>query len=192
MPDTGERLTRKGFIGLGAVEDYQQGPCTGTSRRSPVPKRIAVSCCEAHAGPFRPDLHAVRGSGMPHRCAARRGRARRTDCVGHRRVRHDAHAVSDLGPEKIRAIQQLMADKKLLIADGHHRYETALAVQQGPPGNRGCEVGDDDLREYALAGAADSRHPSRRRRPAVSSIPTRSSAKLGQAFKFRSTTPSVH
>ena len=29
-------------------------------------------------------------------------------------------------PAAIRAAQQAMADKKLIIADGHHRYETAL------------------------------------------------------------------
>jgi uncharacterized protein (DUF1015 family) len=30
-------------------------------------------------------------------------------------------------------IQELMADKKLLIADGHHRYETAMAFQRDHP-----------------------------------------------------------
>ena len=30
-------------------------------------------------------------------------------------------------------IQQLMSDKKLLIADGHHRYETAMAFQRDHP-----------------------------------------------------------
>jgi uncharacterized protein (DUF1015 family) len=34
----------------------------------------------------------------------------------------------------IQAIQQSMADKKLLIADGHHRYETALAFRNANPG----------------------------------------------------------
>src|SRR5512147_3025328 len=29
-------------------------------------------------------------------------------------------------PEVVQAVQQKMADKKLIIADGHHRYETAL------------------------------------------------------------------
>jgi len=33
----------------------------------------------------------------------------------------------------IAAIQELMADKKLLIADGHHRYETALAFRNERP-----------------------------------------------------------
>ncbi|MBX5496817.1 MAG: DUF1015 domain-containing protein, partial [Bryobacteraceae bacterium] len=36
-------------------------------------------------------------------------------------------------PAVISRLQKLMADKKLLIADGHHRYETALAFCQQNP-----------------------------------------------------------
>ena len=32
-------------------------------------------------------------------------------------------------PGGIAAIEQLMRERKLLIADGHHRYETALAFR---------------------------------------------------------------
>ena len=37
-------------------------------------------------------------------------------------------------------IVRLMADKKLLIADGHHRYETALAFRDENPGSRAPAV----------------------------------------------------
>jgi uncharacterized protein (DUF1015 family) len=36
-------------------------------------------------------------------------------------------------------IQQLMADKKLLIADGHHRYETAMAFRNENPDLPGAD-----------------------------------------------------
>jgi uncharacterized protein (DUF1015 family) len=36
-------------------------------------------------------------------------------------------------------VGQLMADKKLLIADGHHRYETALAFRNENPGLAGAD-----------------------------------------------------
>src|SRR5262249_7755764 len=39
-------------------------------------------------------------------------------------VTHRLSVVSD--PQKVSAIQSAMADQKLAIADGHHRYETAL------------------------------------------------------------------
>jgi uncharacterized protein (DUF1015 family) len=48
-------------------------------------------------------------------------------------ARHRVWAVT--GAAKIAAIQQLMATKKLLIADGHHRYETALAYRNENPDN---------------------------------------------------------
>src|ERR1039457_1584612 len=38
-----------------------------------------------------------------------------------------------------RRIQELMADKKLLIADGHHRYETALAFRNENPSLAGAD-----------------------------------------------------
>jgi len=36
-------------------------------------------------------------------------------------------------------VQQLMSDKKLLIADGHHRYETALAFRKENPNLPGAD-----------------------------------------------------
>jgi uncharacterized protein (DUF1015 family) len=38
----------------------------------------------------------------------------------------------------ISEVQDLMSDKKLLIADGHHRYETALAFRNENPGLPGA------------------------------------------------------
>jgi uncharacterized protein (DUF1015 family) len=46
-------------------------------------------------------------------------------------ARHRLWRVSD--PRRIQEIQRLMADKKLLIADGHHRYETALNFRNANP-----------------------------------------------------------
>ena len=42
--------------------------------------------------------------------------------------------MEDFRPSTVRAIQESMVDKKLLIADGHHRYETALAFRNENPG----------------------------------------------------------
>ncbi len=45
---------------------------------------------------------------------------------------HRAWKISDA--PTIARIQELMSDKKLLIADGHHRYETALTFRNENPG----------------------------------------------------------
>ena len=39
-------------------------------------------------------------------------------------VEHRVWRISD--PKVIAAVQEQMRDRKLIIADGHHRYETAL------------------------------------------------------------------
>jgi uncharacterized protein (DUF1015 family) len=54
-------------------------------------------------------------------------------------VLHRLWCISD--PETITAVRDLMREKKLIIADGHHRYETALTyrnerkAEQGPGGS---------------------------------------------------------
>ncbi len=52
-------------------------------------------------------------------------------------VTHRVWKISD--PAAIARIQAMMADKKLLIADGHHRYETALAFRNENPGLKDAE-----------------------------------------------------
>jgi uncharacterized protein (DUF1015 family) len=49
------------------------------------------------------------------------------DVLDGYQARHRVWAVTD--PARIARIQELMAPKKLLIADGHHRYETALGYR---------------------------------------------------------------
>ena len=48
-------------------------------------------------------------------------------------VRHEYFRVSD--PKVLTSITEEMRDKKMLIADGHHRYETALNYSLENPGN---------------------------------------------------------
>jgi uncharacterized protein (DUF1015 family) len=53
-------------------------------------------------------------------------------------VEHLVWSITD--PTTIHHIQQIMADQKLIIADGHHRYETALAYRN----DRRAEAGRMD------------------------------------------------
>jgi uncharacterized protein (DUF1015 family) len=61
---------------------------------------------------------------------------------------HCVWAITD--PEVIRQIQETMMDKDLLIADGHHRYETALAYRKENPD---CKAAD--YRMMALVNTAN-------------------------------------
>jgi len=59
--------------------------------------------------------------------------AQAADASGHL---HRLWAIAD--PEKLAAVQSLMSDKGILIADGHHRYETALAYSRERPDLEGA------------------------------------------------------
>jgi len=132
VPDSGQRLTRKGFIGLGKIEDYSRGG---------VPARADLERAEERS-PGSLAAHARAISGRSSCCIPTRRvrwtgcwRRRRREC-GARCARRLSGAASRVGitdPSKIARIQELMTPKKLLIADGHHRYETALAFRNENP-----------------------------------------------------------
>ena len=132
LPDTGEKLTRKGFIGLGTVEDYSSNIVHRHEQTLSGPKKDRWDLLEAtrcHFGQIfmlfddpqcQVDavLDAVQGKPI----------LQVTDEYG---TRHVVYRIADA--QQIEELQHIMADKKLLIADGHHRYETALAYRNAHP-----------------------------------------------------------
>jgi uncharacterized protein (DUF1015 family) len=133
VPGTGETLVRKGFIGLGAVEDYEAKSCTGTSRPCRDRRRTGARCwnhTRAHFGQIfmlYPDPEC-QVDAILDRAAAGSPAA---DVKDEYDVRHTLYKISDAAT--ISELQQLLGDKKLVIADGHHRYETALAFRNDQP-----------------------------------------------------------
>src|SRR3984957_16749771 len=138
-PDSGQILERKGFIGLGAVEDYAAGVVHRHEQTLSGPKKDRMELLRhthAHFGQIfmlypDPQLAIDRildkiAEGMPV-----------TALEDEYGVTHRVGKISDQAV--IGQIQALMADKKLLIADGHHRYETALAFRNENPGLKDAE-----------------------------------------------------
>lgn len=136
VPDTGERLVRKGFIGLGAVEDYSANIVHRHEQTLSGPKKDRLELLRhthAHFGQIfmlYPDRDG-RIDQLLDQAATSAPIAEVTDEYG---AVHRVWRIAN--PE---AIQQLMSDKKLLIADGHHRYETALAFRNENPGLPGAD-----------------------------------------------------
>lgn len=133
LPDTGETLTRKGFIALGAVEEYGEGVVHRHEQTLSGPKKDRRELLEKARGHFGhifmlyPDperrVDAVldeAANAAPTMCV--------TDEYG---TKHLLYRITDASV--IEKIRELMSDKKLLIADGHHRYETALAFSKDHP-----------------------------------------------------------
>ncbi len=135
-PDRGETLVRKGFIGLGAVEDYATGVVHRHEQTLSGPKKDRMELLrhtQAHFGQIfmlYPDPELVIDRILDKAAAA----APLTSMEDESGVTHRLWKISE--PAAIARIHALMADKKLLIADGHHRYETALAFRHENPGLR--------------------------------------------------------
>jgi uncharacterized protein (DUF1015 family) len=134
VPDTGEYLVRKGFIGLGQVEDYSANVVYRHEQTLSGPKKDRLELLRhtrAHceqlfmlypdpAGEIDQILDEVAKAKPDCEVADEYGAA------------HRIWQIADAG--LVERIQRLMSDKKLLIADGHHRYETALAFRDENPG----------------------------------------------------------
>ena len=135
--------TRRGFFGRVRVTDYGPGAIRPHERTHPGPKEDRLRLTRATRENLSPIfvLHddpqrAAWGALAPH--VDRAGDGEVTDAEG---TTHRLWRVAD--PAAIAAVQAALADAELLIADGHHRYETARAYAD--------EIGGEGPHRYVLA-----------------------------------------
>jgi uncharacterized protein (DUF1015 family) len=136
VPDTGERLVRKGFIALGPVVDYPAGIVHRHEQTLSGPKQDRLELLRhthAHFGQIFMLYSDPAGAvdALLDECALGAPLAEVADEYG---AVHRLWQTTDTA-----RIQALMSDKKLLIADGHHRYETALAFHKENPDLAGTD-----------------------------------------------------
>ena len=139
VPGTGERLVRKGFIGLGEVVEYAVGIVHRHEQTLSGPKkdrRDVLRHTHAHFGQIfmlYPDREGAIDSMLEEVAQAE------PDI----QIRDEYDAVHRLwriaDPALTARVQALMSGKKLLIADGHHRYETALGWRKDNPDMPGAD-----------------------------------------------------
>jgi uncharacterized protein (DUF1015 family) len=119
-------LERRGFIGLGRIEDYSAGivfPHEQTLAKPKADRLDLLRATEAHFGQIfmlYDDSAEIESWLSPQATPD----IEVSDEYG---VLHRVWKVSD--SEVIARVSERMADKKLIIADGHHRYETALSYR---------------------------------------------------------------
>jgi len=134
VPDSGETRERKGFIGLGEVVDYSANVVHRHEHTLSGPKKDRLELLRHTHGHYGqlfmlyPDPELAIDKVLDQAAAGDPV----TVVHDEDEATHRLWKISD--GSAIGRIQQLMADKKLLIADGHHRYETALAFRNENPG----------------------------------------------------------
>lgn len=115
---------RRGFIAVGQLEDYEKRVVYRHEQTLSKPKADRLNllrATEAHAGQLFM-LYSDPAGKVDS--ALESGAPPTTEVTDEHGVVHRVWKISD--PAVIAAVQKEMADKKLIIADGHHRYETAL------------------------------------------------------------------
>ncbi|HEU5320597.1 MAG TPA: DUF1015 domain-containing protein, partial [Methylomirabilota bacterium] len=127
----GHELRRQGFIALGEASDYARGVVRPHERTHSGPKADRLRLLQATgadtgllfmltADPGGRLLEATTGAGEPVAVA--------------RDLRGELHRLWRItDAAAIARVQALMADAEVTIADGHHRYETAVEYARHHP-----------------------------------------------------------
>src|SRR6266705_1427874 len=127
VPGTSERGTRSGFIGAGQLEEYSAGVVFRHEHTLSGPKADRLDLLrhtKTHTGQlFMLYSDAQRGIDGILAAAEAQGKPA-TEMRDEYGVVHRLWVIAE--PQRAAAIQKAMEDQKLVIADGHHRYETAL------------------------------------------------------------------
>ena len=126
VPGSEVRAERRGFIGLGRLEEYSAGVVFRHEQTLAKPKADRMELLRATRGHFGQIFMLYSGTGdtdaLLHSAAAPD-----IEVTDEYDVLHRVWKISD--PGAISAVEAQMREQKLIIADGHHRYETALAYR---------------------------------------------------------------
>ena len=128
-PD-GRQLTRRGFVAAVRLHEFSEGVIVPHEKTLVAPKadRLAIlKTVGANLSPifglYRDEAGAT-ARALDLACAAEPvAETDSDDGVHHRLWRAD-------DPEVVGALQALVRDQRIFIADGHHRYETALVYRR--------------------------------------------------------------
>jgi uncharacterized protein (DUF1015 family) len=124
---SGATAERRGLIALGQVEDYDRKVVYRHEQTLSKPKADRLNllrATQAHCGQIFMVYSDPAGEVDN---ALRQNVPPTVEVRDQYDVLHRMWKISD--PAVIRTVQAKMADKKLIIADGHHRYETALTYR---------------------------------------------------------------
>ena len=129
IPGTRDLAERRGFIALGRIHDYSDGVVfrhEQTLAQPRVDRLNLLQATKAHFGQIFM-LYSDPEARVEAILKAKTEEEPDTSVLDEHETLHRLWRISD--PGLIQAVQKAMRDKKLLIADGHHRYETALAYR---------------------------------------------------------------
>jgi len=131
---SGEKKVRRGLIARVKLEPWGSGiyPHEETFSKAKSDRLLLMRACRANFSPLLSLYHDSEGKIAPilSRIAQEKPRislqAKRSNLPDYNEA-HNLWAITD--PEIKRELSQFLSSQPLYIADGHHRYETALIYQ---------------------------------------------------------------
>ena len=146
--EDGRELTRKGFIALRRLESFEGGKIRPHEYTFAGPKADRLSLLKAVSANLSPIFGIYRDEGR--RVEELFYSALRKNPLIDIRTEEGRHQVWGLNDPKLFSELNLrMEEKTIFIADGHHRYETALAFRDVMKGEK-KEVKGDDSFHYVM------------------------------------------
>jgi len=129
IPGTRDLAERQGLIALGRIHDYSEGVVFRHEQTLAKPRADRLNLLNATKAHFGQIFMLYSDpEGMIEKLLSKKNEEDPDISVlDEYEVLHRVWRVSD--PAVIITIQERMRDRKLLIADGHHRYETSLAYR---------------------------------------------------------------
>lgn len=140
VPGTRDLQERRGLIALGRLHDYAEGVVHRHEQTLSKPRADRLNLLRATRAHFGQIfmLYNDPNNEIESLLRAKTEEDPDISLLDEYETLHRVWRIHD--PALIHAIQQKMRDKKLLIADGHHRYETALAYRN----ERRAEIGNSN------------------------------------------------
>ncbi len=145
----GEQVTRRGFLANIRLAEYDESVVLPHERTLRGPKEDRLALMKATETNLSPVffLYSDPESTLDTALAAAVASSTPASTTTADGIHHELWRVTD--PGIIARVTAFMAPQQVLIADGHHRYETALAYREF---RRGCaeEPHDDAAYEFGL------------------------------------------
>jgi uncharacterized protein (DUF1015 family) len=127
----GRVVTRKGVIALAAVTDYAAGIVRPHERTHAAPKADRLRHLEATGTDLQLLFMLVSDPAGALLTATEPGGPPLIDVHDLRGERHQLWRITEAAT--IERVQRLLSDRSVIIADGHHRYETAVEYARQRP-----------------------------------------------------------
>lgn len=144
IPGTSQQAERRGFIAAGRIYDYADKVVFRHEQTLAKPKSDRLNLLRATRAHFGQIFMLYSDPGQQTAALLKSSSPPITGVRDEYGVLHQLWPIAD--PAHVARLQQQMLDKKLIIADGHHRYETALNYRNER--RAACECKPDQMRPY--------------------------------------------